>query len=286
VAKKLERGHDRLLELNSCKLGEAEETIRQIRELDGDLQFEEYLLNLLDHFGVHVEELGNRSYLLHPGNLSTEAFPSLPETGMSATFSRERALSREDLGFLTRDHPLVRGALDLLLGSESGNAAFGLWKTPGNEAVLLEIYAVVECIAPEALHADRFLPATPIRVLVDHALNDKSGDPAYAGARLEKGNVMRLLDKGVVKKQILPAMLGRALELAEDRMGSITEAAKAVMIAQLQDEIERLVDLSTINDHVRQSEIEAAKQEKSELESALATARLRLDAIRLVLREP
>ena len=73
---------------------------------------------------------------------------------------------------------------------------------------------MVECIAPEALHADRFLPSTPIRVVVDHALNDESGDPAYAGARLEKGDVMRLLDKGVVKKQVLPAMLGKALELA------------------------------------------------------------------------
>jgi len=286
VAKALERGNDRLLELNSCKRGEAEETIRQIRELDGDLQFEEFLLNLLDHFGVHIEELGNRGYLLRPGNLFTEAIPSLPETGMSATFSRERALSREDLGFLTRDHPLVRGALDLLLGSESGNAAFGLWKTPGNEAVLLEIYAVVECIAPEALHADRFLPATPVRVVVDHALKDESGNAAYAAARLEKGDVMRLLDKAVMKKQILPAMLGKALELAEERMGSITEAARAVMMAQLQNEIERLEDLRAINDHVRQSEIEAAKQERSELENALATARIRLDAIRLVLRAP
>lgn len=69
-------------------------------------------------------------------------------------------------------------------------------------------------------------------------------------------------------------------------MRSVTEAAKTVMIAQLQDEIERLVDLSVINDHVRQSEIDAAKQEKSELESALATARVRLDSIRLILREP
>jgi ATP-dependent helicase HepA len=286
VAKKLERGHDRLLDLNSCKPGEAEETIRQIRELDGDLQFEEFLLNLLDHFGVHVEELGNRSYLLHPGNLSTEAFPSLPETGMSATFSRVRALSREDLGFLTRDHPLVRGALDLLLGSESGNAAFGVWKTPGNEAVLLEIYAVVECIAPEALHVDRFLPATPVRIVVDHALNDNCGYPAYAAARLEEGDVMRLLDKVVMKKKILPAMIEKALELAGARMRSITEAARTAMTRQLQDEIERLEDLRAINDHVRLSEIDAAKLEKSELESALATARIRLDAMRLVLRAP
>ena len=82
VAKKLERGHDRLLELNSCKPGEADETIRQIRELDGDLRFEEFLLNLLDHFGVHVEDLGSRGYLMRPSNLSTEALPSLPETGL------------------------------------------------------------------------------------------------------------------------------------------------------------------------------------------------------------
>ena len=286
VAKKLERGHDRLLELNSCKPGEADETIRQIRELDGDLRFEEFLLNLLDHFGVHVEELGSRGYLMRPSNLSTEALPSLPETGLSATFSRERALGREDLGFLTRDHPLVRGALDLLLGGESGNAAFGLWKTPGADAILLEIYAVVECIAPEALHADRFLPATPVRVVVDHALNDLSGDAAYAAARLEKGDVMRILDKSVVKKKILPAMLEKALELAGEGMRSIAEAAKAAMTAQLQDEIDRLEDLRAINDHVRQSEIDAAKQEKTALESALATARIRLDAVRLVLRAP
>jgi ATP-dependent helicase HepA len=136
------------------------------------------------------------------------------------------------------------------------------------------------------LHADRFLPATPVRVVVDHALHDESGDPAYAAARLEKGDVMRLLDKAVMKKKILPAMLEKALELAGERMRSITEAASAVMMAQLQDEIERLEDLRAINDHVRQSEIDAAKQEKSELESALATARIRLDAIRLVLRAP
>jgi len=141
-------------------------------------------------------------------------------------------------------------------------------------------------VAPEALHADRFLPATPVRVVVDHALNDESGDPAYASARLEKGDVMRLLDKAVMKKQILPGMLGKALELAGERMRTITEAARAVMTAQLQDEIERLEDLRAINDHVRQSEIEAAKLEKSELESALGSARIRLDAVRLILRAP
>jgi hypothetical protein len=48
VAKKLERGHDRLLELNSCKPGQAEELSRQIRALDSDEKFEEFLVRLFD----------------------------------------------------------------------------------------------------------------------------------------------------------------------------------------------------------------------------------------------
>ena len=286
IAKKLERGHDRLLELNSSKPEAAQEIIRKIRAQDADLEFQEFFLDLLDQLGVHVEDLGSRNYLLKPGNLQSEALPSLPEDGMSATFSRERALSREDLGFLTKDHPLVRGALDLLLGSETGNTAFGLWKSAGPEAVLLEVYALVECVAPTALHADRFLPATPVRVVVDHSLNDLTDDSELAAAQLEKGDVMRLLDKSVMKKKILPSMLEKALAVAETRMQEISAAATAAMTAQLQDEIERLEDLRALNDHVRPDEITAAKSQKNELQNALATARIRLDSVRLIFRAP
>jgi ATP-dependent helicase HepA len=286
VAKKLERGHDRLLELNSCKAGPAAALVDRIRELDADPLFEAFVVRLMDHFGVHVEELGNRSYFFRPGHLRTDAFPALREEGMSVTFDRARALSREDLGFMSADHPLVRGSWDLLLGSESGNSAFGIWKTPGNEAILLEIYAVVECVAPAALHADRFLPATPIRVVVDHALADHSEDPAVAAAKLEKGNIFRLLDRGAVKKKLLPAMLAKTQALAAGKMQCLVATATATMNAQLQDEIERLEDLRELNDHVRPEEIAAARQQQTDLAAALATARLRLDALRLIFRIP
>ena len=49
VAKKLEQGHDRLLELNSCKPEQAAELVRQIRSLDGDEKFEEFFIRVLDH---------------------------------------------------------------------------------------------------------------------------------------------------------------------------------------------------------------------------------------------
>jgi ATP-dependent helicase HepA len=286
LARKLERGHDRLLELNSCRPERAAELIAQIRAQDADTNFEEFFIRLLDHFGVHLEELGNRSYLLLPGHLLTDAFPALPAEGLTVTLDRARALSREDMSFMSVDHPILRGALDLLLGMESGNTAFGIWKNSGAEGILLEICAIAECVAPAALHVDRFLPATPIRIVVDHALQEHTDSSALAVATLEKADIFRLLDRGAVRKKLLPSMLEKAQSLAAERMVKIVETAQAAMEAQLDGEIERLEDLSQLNDHVRPEEITAVTQQKTELAAALATARLRLDAVRLIWRMP
>ena len=286
VAKKLERGHDRLLELNSCKPEKAAELITKIRDADSDETFEAFFLRLLDHFGVQVEELAPHSYVLKPGHLITDQFPAIPEDGMSVTFDRTRALSREDLGFLTWDHPLVRSCFDLMLGTESGNASFAIWKAAGQEAIFVEMIAVVECVAPAALHAARFLPPTPIRVIIDHSANEVADKSALTAATFEKGDVFRLLDRGAVKKKLLPAMVAKAKTLAAEKMQTCVTEAQAVMTAQLQDEIDRLVDLSEINDHIRPAEIEAARQQLAALTEALSSSRLRVDAMRLIFRQP
>ncbi|HEX8312344.1 MAG TPA: RNA polymerase-binding ATPase, partial [Chthoniobacteraceae bacterium] len=246
----------------------------------------EFFSRLLDHFGVHVEELGSRSFLLLPGHLITDAFPSLPAEGMSVTFDRARALSREDLGFMSGDHPLVGSSFDLLLASEAGNSAFAIWRATTSEAVLLEVYIVVECVAPAALHVDRFLPATPVRIVVDHALADKTDDPALLAAQFETGDVFKLLDRGAVKRKLLPAMLEKVQAFAAERMQELTASASGRIERQLQGEIDRLEDLRRINDHVRPEEIAAAKEQKAALLSAVATANFRLDAVRLILGMP
>src|SRR5262249_7920518 len=48
LTKKLERGHDRLLELNSCRTEPAAETIGQIRTQDADEAFEKFCIELFD----------------------------------------------------------------------------------------------------------------------------------------------------------------------------------------------------------------------------------------------
>ena len=284
VTEKLERGHDRLLELNSCKPERAEAVIDAIRKQEADTEFEEFFIKLVDHFGLHVEEHGNRSYVLMPAHLTTDKFPALPDEGLLATFERTRALSRENMAFLTADHPLVRGALDLLLGSENGNSSFGMWRGAGSEGLLLETHFVVECIAPAALHVDRFLTTIPIRVVVDHANQDRREDAGFMHAKIEKGNPVKLLEKPAVKRKLFPAMMSTSRKLADEAMQQLIQTATDTMRQQLQAEINRLEDLRQINDHVRPEEIEGMKAQLAALEEALGSARLRLDALRLVLQ--
>jgi ATP-dependent helicase HepA len=282
VGEKLERGHDRLLELSSCRHEQAATLIHDIRQLDGDADFEEYFIRLLDHYGMHIEELSHRSYLFQPSHLSTNDFPPVPEEGLSVTFDRTKALSREDLGFLSIDHPLVRSALDLLLGAESGNSSFAMWRGSGSEGLLLEAWFVVECVAPAALHVDRFLPPQPLRVIVDHANSEFSDFAKLDAARLEKGDVVKLLDRGAVRKKIVPAMLKQAITLAEAKAKSLVEATVIEMEKQLREERERLEDLRQRNDHIRPEEITAVSEQQEQLRAAMEAARPRLDAVRLV----
>jgi ATP-dependent helicase HepA len=286
VGVRLQQGYDRLLEWNSCRKEEAETVLEKIRHSDADPCFETFFLKMLDFFGADADDMcgGHRSHQLQPGPLMKEPLPGLPAEGLSVTFQRERALFREDVTFVNADHPLATGTLDSLLGGDFGNAAFGSWKGAPKESLALEVYLVVECVAPPALHADRFLPATPVRILVDHELSDLTEEHPPESILLEKGDLAALLDKAVVRKKLVPAMLEKAQELARVRMQTLVEEASASMHRLLQGEIERLEELRELNDHVRPEEIAHLQQERDALAGVLGAARLRVDSLRLIWR--
>jgi len=284
VTKILKKGHDRLLELHSCRADAARDRMEAIRALDADRSLEDFFLRILDRLRVEVADQGPRSYLLRSGSGAEASLPGLTPEGMAITLDRERALHREDLVFVTQDHPLVRGALDAFLGSETGNSAFGVWTTDGPGGIFLEIYACVECVAPPSVHADRFLPAKPIRVVVNQALEDCSDDEAFREAPIMPGDVQPLLNAPVVKKKYLPAMLAKALHYAHEKMRLFSQAAITDMKIRLDAEIGRLEDLRAINDHVRPQEIDSLREQRAVLKKALSGSRVRLDALKLVLR--
>jgi ATP-dependent helicase HepA len=211
LAVRLEQGRDRLLELNSFRADVAARLVREIKLQDDDETLDAFMVSVFDHFSIHVEELSRRTYQLGSAGVFADSFPGLPAGGLTVTGDRAKALSREDVQFLTWDHPLVTGALDLLLGSEKGNASFARWNDAKTAGLYLETIHLLECIAPPALHADRFLPPTPLRVLVDH-LGNETGDaipPEKLNRQLKPGDPYTLLDQAEVREDLLPVLWRR-----------------------------------------------------------------------------
>src|SRR3546814_4154370 len=83
--------------------------------------------------------------------------------------------------FLTWEHPMVQGGMDLVLAGSMGNTAVALIKNkalkPGT--VLLELLFVSEVVAPRALQLSRFLPPLALRCLLDSNGNDLASKVAF-----------------------------------------------------------------------------------------------------------
>lgn len=284
IRRLLEQGRDRLLELNSFRPAAAQEIINQIQEQDRQPDLEDYLLDVFDHFGVHIEELAPHTWQLNPAGVITDSFPAMPAEGMIATCDRRRALGREDVGFLTWDHPMVTGAMELLLGAETGNCAFAVLPTPNDRTLLLESIFVLEAIAAPHLHADRFLPPTPVRLVISHKLVDLSAtfrDGAWE-QRLQKGSPYKLLENADILRRVLPGMFQKSATLAEAEATALRQSALDAMNQLLGHEVQRLQNLIKVNNHVRPQEIQRARQEQAELAAAIMIARIRLDSVRLI----
>ncbi|MEZ5567904.1 MAG: RNA polymerase-associated protein RapA [Halioglobus sp.] len=157
----LREGRDRLLERNSCKPRLAAELIECIVDAEGGDTLETYLESLCEAYGVETEFHSEKALVLRPSeHMLTGHFPGVREEGTTVTFSRERALVREDMEFLTWEHPIIQEAMDMVHSTELGNAAIGTIKLKGVPAgtLLLEMLYTVNCVAPRKLGVERFLP--------------------------------------------------------------------------------------------------------------------------------
>ena len=285
---RLEQGRDRLLELNSFRPATGARLVQAIRQPDADRALDEFMIAVFDHFAVQVEELTRRTYQLGSAGVFAESFPGLPTDGLTVTCDRERALAREDVQFLTWDHPLVTGALDMLLGSEKGNSSFAKWPDARTAGLYVETIYLLECIAPPPLHVDRFLPPTPLRVLVDHRGTDVGSavTPESLARNLKNGDAHALLEQPELREELLPGLIANTNAIASRQVPGIVAQARQEMSVQLDHEIARLKELQKVNRSVRSEEIELLIAQQCALDQHLRGARLRLDAIRLIQRGP
>jgi len=156
------------------------------------------------------------------------------------------------VGFLTWDHPMITGAMELLLGRKRETAPLPCCDRQRPD-VLLELIFVLEVIAAPSLHADRFLSPTPVRVIISHKLVDVTEtflDVTW-GQKLEKGSPYKLIENTDIARRTLPAMFTSATALAETRADKLRSSALTEMNRLLGHEVERLQSLARVNDHVR-----------------------------------
>jgi len=274
----LESGRDRLLELTSFDTEAALELQSAIARAEKDPDLETFMVDAFDRGGLDVELIGPRSYAVRAGMDYHRPFPGFHGEEMGVTFDRAVGLGHPERSLLTWDHPMVRDTVDGLLNHETGNASLAVLpaSAPG---LLLEALFVAEPTLSREFRADRFLPPSPIHVVVNAA-----GDEASLDA--EAVQELRAADPAVLDlpqvQELLPTLLERAREIAEAQAPAIGARARRQMRRELEPVIARLQVLSETN-AVGSVEFEAAQEELQQLDEGLLAPRVRLDGLRLIL---
>lgn len=283
LTRQLQAGRDRLLELHSFDRAVAARVLERVQAADADPSLRAFLGELLDHFGVRVKEHEGGDVFLDPSHAYIESFPSIPHDGMLASFDRKRAITREDIRFLSADHALVQDAIDLLVDSPAGTTAFGFIRSR-QPNLLLEAVYVLEAVADSRWRVDQFLAPTPVRVVVDVRGRDVTAERPALGVAddFEDGTLHRFLERPGFDAALLQTLLESASAAALTQSAALKTAARANAVAALSVDLQRLIDLRAVNDHVRVEEIELARQQRERVEGAVDAARLRLDSLRLI----
>jgi len=284
----MHNGRDQLLELNSCRQDQAQELIVQLQAIEREGSLWPYMESLFDCYGVDVEYHSADCHILRPSeNLRISYFPMLSEDGMTITINRDIALAREDMQFITQEHPMVMGAMDLVLSSETGNAALSVVKHPELKAgqFMLELLFVVECSAPAELKIGRFLPSTPIRVLMDQSKQDVSGTFSHqslfeAPSKFDKDQIIQFINS---QREHITDTIKIAESVANQNMQTLVAESNQQMLATLTTEIKRLVRLKKINPSIKDQEIEQLKDMAMLAHENITQAQLRLDAVRFII---
>ena len=285
---KLNEGRDRLLELNSFQPRIAEDLKQQISAVDDERILEKFMLEVFHIYGIRTDYVSEQTYKVNLLLLVSPEFPLPPlkQEEFIVTFDRETAIKHEDIEFLSWDHPMVTGVLEFILGSEKGNCTAAIWSDSEKQEILLEAVYLLECVAPKSLYVDRFLPPTPIRVVVNHSMQNCSeiySDELFARC-LKTDYKISLLENPQVKKELFPEMLRTCNELAEKEKPDLVKSGLSDMETRLIGEVSRLQELQKVNKNIREEEIQSCKDEIMVLGKTINSARLRLDSLRFITR--
>ena len=283
---KLEQGRDRLLELQSCDPAGSQALMKSILSAD-DLDqaiLPSFLEQVCDVYGLIQQDHSDFCYILRPGDhMLTEHFPHLPEDGLTYTCRRDVAVSRDDVQFFTWEHPLIQGALDLILSEEHGNTNVSYIEAHDYKTgdFYLQAQFVLDSQAPRGLQIQRYLPAEGLHVSVYPDGRIDFYEPDYQDF---PSDLKRATASGLIKRVEADAKVAvkQAREAADKELPALLEKGMKRMNGEMSSEINRLQKLREFNPNIRDTEITQLENLKSALSEAISGSSYRLDSIRIV----
>lgn len=283
---KLQQGRDKLLEYNSCRPRVADRIVTAMVARDENQQLSDFITRFFSATNINYIEQNDTSVVIQPADDMLIDGLEIPEDGMTATFSRSHALCREDLAYMTPEHPLVQSIFEMVHRGSFGNTNVALLKSAviPEGSLLVEVWFRVEAIAPKVLNLGASLPQQLVRVLLGEKgknLSEKI-QPAMLEPlvyRLDRAKARQVIK---ARAEVISKQYDNALKIAEEKIAGFSEVAQQRFSKHLQYEIDRLTHLQAINPSIRQDEIDRLIRQKQDGLAHLENLSLVPDAIRVL----
>ncbi|ODS23204.1 hypothetical protein AB835_10220 [Candidatus Endobugula sertula] len=290
----LQNGRDRLLEMNSCRQPQANQLVDTVRRFEEENNPENLLVMATDLLNIHMEYLGESRFSLIPSEqMLVPMIPGIPAEGCEITFDRTTATTREDVQFITWDHPLMQGLTELITTSDLGVATVALFPNKALKPGMLFLEVIFRLTIKDsvAVVANSYLSKSLLRVVVtlgDHK-NLQGILPQDTLAKLIE-NASQPIRKVVVRdyQKEIQALFEQAQKIAQEEMQGIIQQSLSDLEQRSHLEQVRMEQLQERNDYVSAADVEQQKQHYSDMAIAIkAHCKLEVSAVRLlVTRKP
>lgn len=310
LRKNIEKGRDKLLEFNSRDPLESKRITDEIRKIDADTRLRELMIDTLMASGVEVEDGYVPTSLVFRAGSQVEAgaIPGLPSRStlamtlsasgddgeekaadgageLTGTFDRTVAMSHDEISFLSFEHPLAQGVLDLATASGKGLTACVIWDDAGSKDLIMQYNFIIEPSVPAAWGLSDIAGPELVRVLVDARGNDRSDSLSRMDSgKMRNANVPQKVP-AVTEKLRYFASTGHALakRIATQRMESFAKASAEKVGERAEREYQRMNHLLSLRGKAQNSPVlDILRKNISVYRKAALNPQIRLDSIRLL----
>ena len=278
---------DILVDLNSYDEKKGAELVEAIEDRDDDPSLEIFIRSMFDHYGVEYDDYDDwGSIVIKPDSLSfIEDFPGISgEDDTVICFDRSIALKREEMTFLTQDHPMTEEFLSFLLGRNEGIASLCKWEeSPFKNGAIVELSFILEATGPLFLELDRYLPLAVLNRTLQH-----DGTVLDHPLFVDRPEILKPLREFEIPQDpekmrafvapIIDAQQEYAERWAEEKLRTAVKLAHS----QLIEEQERIKYLAGVNPNIPDQEVSLHKLKSDQILAFLSDAKPRLDAIRII----